>query len=172
MNCAGRLAFNEIQEKEVVMIPEDVKQMIDAEIAPLKRKLHELQIAIDTLRSTSTSGTKFQASPKKTENKIKILIIRDENMELFTGVKIEACTALIDRKGTLNIIGEIASANAQPISDYVEIQVLVFDSDGDLVNRQFTNWSELGLRQSFEFEIEPETLAGSTPTKVKVYPAK
>lgn len=177
------------------MNSEEVKKIIDEEIAPLSRKIDKLQIAIDELRNTSHSIKELQEIIEDIKNKlndlsaeyavedeeadeekgaaikIKITTLRDENMEQLAGVKVEACTAFLDSKGALHILGEIVSSNKKPIRDYRELQVVVFDSNGDISNRELTIWNNFGLRQSFDFKIEAEELAGSTPAKVKVYPA-
>lgn len=100
--------------------------------------------------------------------KTKLPVHRDPEMEKIAGITFEACAAYFDGE-SVKIVGEVTTLNSRPLSDYREVQVSVFDEDGDILGRGYTNWSEFQLRQSFEIEIED--LPGD-PARVKAYPSK
>lgn len=102
--------------------------------------------------------------------RIKIPIERDEQMEEINEVKLTSCTAYYDESGLIKVLGELASTTGDPIEDYREVQVVVYDADGDILGREYTNWSEFGLRQSFEIKVKNEDTS-LQPDRVKVFPA-
>jgi hypothetical protein len=101
-------------------------------------------------------------------SKKKIPVERDEVMEEAFGIKLEACTACCDEQ-SLVVIGEARSARSTTIDGYREIQLVVYDSDNDLLAREFENWAEFGIRQSFKVEMDVQGLP-ATPSRVKVFP--
>ncbi|MFH0870406.1 MAG: hypothetical protein V1866_05110, partial [archaeon] len=104
-----------------------------------------------------------------TKSKGKILVERDWAIEEMTDLAIEKCTAYYD-EGIIRILGEVISRNRKPIQDYKELQVIVYDSGGDILARGYTNWALFGIRQSFEIELENRNVF-SEPAKVKVFPS-
>mgnify|MGYP000922484942 CR=1 FL=1 len=91
----------------------------------------------------------------------------DSSMEEYSEISIETCTGYVYDDGTVKILGEAVTTDEIPIDEYKTIQVILYDADGDIIDRHYTNWSEFGLRQSFKFEFGKfdETVA-----KIKVYP--
>lgn len=98
----------------------------------------------------------------------KLPVQRDTDMEKLTNLIFEACAAYYDGD-EVRVIGEVVSSNLRPIQDYRDVQVSVYDKDGDILGRDYINWSEFGIRQSFEIKVEK--LPG-VPDKVKVFPSK
>lgn len=86
--------------------------------------------------------------------KKKLKIVRDEKMEDQSRITIESCSAFIDEDNNVSIIGELLTKNGKKIDDYKELQMIVFDKDGDIIEREYTNWSEFGTRRSFKEEID------------------
>jgi len=102
--------------------------------------------------------------------KKKILIERNEQMEKITGVKVDGCSAYYDNEKNISVFGELSAISQSYIDEYKEIQFVVYDSNGDIIARHYTNWSEFGLMQSFEF-IEDLSDFEDEPVKIKVYPS-
>jgi len=100
----------------------------------------------------------------------KILVERDSKMEEIIALEIESCTAYYDDEGFIKILGEVISRSRKHIQDYKEVQVIVYDSEGDVLARGYTNWAIFGIRQSFEIELENEN-PSTEPAKVKVFPS-
>lgn len=98
----------------------------------------------------------------------KIPCERDTAMEQHHKVCVETCTGYLYDDGRVKIMGELTASNNTPIDEYREVQVILYDEDGDIVGRDYTNWTDFGLRQSFEFEFGDieEAIA-----KIKAYPA-
>jgi hypothetical protein len=97
----------------------------------------------------------------------KLPIERDERCEAHAGLVLESCSAFLTGEGALHVYGELTTQ--RPLAEYRTLQLVVFDADGDIIHRGFTNWSAFGVRQSFEFSVETHDLP-SRPAKVKVYP--
>jgi len=93
----------------------------------------------------------------------------DKDMESLAGMSFEACAAYYDGDEEVRVIGEAVSANSKPIQDYHEIKVVVYDAEGDILGRDYTNWTSFQLRQSFEIEVM--NLPG-VPTRVRVFPSR
>lgn len=69
----------------------------------------------------------------------------------------------------MRVVGEIVASNAKPLDDYREVQVAVYDEEGNILGREFENWGEFGIRQTFE--VEMEDLPG-VPFRVKAFTSK
>lgn len=102
--------------------------------------------------------------------KKKIKIEQNEQMEKHTGIKIDACSAYYDSENTISIFGELSAINQSYIDEYKEIQFVAYDSNGEIIARNYTNWAEFGLMQSFEL-IEDLSDFETEPVKIKVYPS-
>lgn len=61
----------------------------------------------------------------------RIPIERDQKMEDLTELEVESCSAYYDDNGYIRILGEIISTSREPIWDYKEVQVVVYDTEGD-----------------------------------------
>ena len=48
----------------------------------------------------------------------------------------------------MRVLGEVVSASAKPIQDYRAIQVVVYDENGDMLGREYTNWDSFQMRQT------------------------
>lgn len=102
--------------------------------------------------------------------RVKLEVVRNLDVENDCGLCIESCSAYYtSEEQSIKIIGEITAK--KKISDYVEVQVVVYDMDGELMAREYCNWRSFGLLQSFDLESD---LSGfeQTPKKVKIYPSK
>ena len=100
----------------------------------------------------------------------RITVDRDQAMETMTGVGLEGGSAYYTDDGSINVLGELVAMENTPISSYIEVHVVVYSADGDILGRNYTNWSKFGLRQSFKLEIENED-SSLNPTRVKIYPS-
>jgi len=100
----------------------------------------------------------------------KLAVERDQRMETATGLTLESCTAFVNGDGELRVYGELVCARSGALEDYREIQLVVFDADGDIVHREYSNWVKFGVRQSFQFEVDGSSLP-EPPSRVKVYPS-
>ena len=98
----------------------------------------------------------------------KLPVHRDQDMEKITGLSFDACAAYYDGV-EVRVVGEVVTRDSRPIADYREVQVVIYDEEGDILGRNYTNWTEFQIRQSFEVEIED--LPG-VPYRVKVFPSK
>lgn len=98
----------------------------------------------------------------------KIPCERDTAVEQHVKVCVETCTAYLYDDGRVKIIGELIASEGRSINSYREVQIILYDDEGDIVGRNYTNWMEFGLRQSFEFEFDE--LEGNV-AKIKTYPA-
>lgn len=99
----------------------------------------------------------------------KIPVQIDKDMERLSGIKLEACAAYFDGDAAVRILGEVVTVSGKPIKDYREVQAVVYDADGDILGRDYTNWGSFQLRQSFELIIDD---LPSTPARVRVFPSQ
>jgi len=102
--------------------------------------------------------------------KKKVNIERNDKMESITGVSVDACSAYYDNEKVLYVFGELSSMNKEHITEYKEIQMVGYDSDGDIIAREYTNWTEFGLIQSFEFNVDLSDF-DEEPVEIKIYPS-
>ena len=86
------------------------------------------------------------------------------------GLSIAAASATVQDATTVLILFELVSTDGHRISDYRELQALVYDAAGRVWGRAYTNWSEFGRRQSDEIEVQNER-AREAPARVKLFPA-
>lgn len=98
----------------------------------------------------------------------KILCERDMAMEEHSHIQLEACTAYVYEDRKVKVMGEAVAQDNSVKDEYKTIQVILYDADGDIVDRAYTNWMEFGLRQSFELKFSN---LDEVITKVKVYPS-
>jgi hypothetical protein len=98
----------------------------------------------------------------------KLPIDRDTAMENLTELTLEACAAYYDGD-VVRVVGEAVSTNGRTIPEYREIQVSVYDQDGDILGRSYTNWIAFQVRQSFEISV---TELPGIPARVRVFPSK
>ncbi|RLJ19148.1 ATP-dependent DNA helicase PcrA [bacterium endosymbiont of Escarpia laminata] len=101
--------------------------------------------------------------------KKKLQIERNKQMENHSGIKIESCSAYYDTKKNVCVFGELIAENKSPVNEYKEVQLVVYDSDGELMAREYTNWTEFGLMQSFDFNVDLSDFE-MEPSRIKVYP--
>ena len=102
--------------------------------------------------------------PKK-----KLEIVRDLQMEALTKIRVESCVAYLDDDHQVCIVGEVSAFSVD--DNYAEVQVVVYDSDGDIMSRDYSNWGAFGLRQYFDLQIDVSEFEAN-PVKVKVFPSK
>lgn len=102
--------------------------------------------------------------------RIKLSIERDEEMERLSKLRLDACTAYLIDSSSITVMGELVSTAPTPQETYKEIQIIVFDKDGDIASREYTNWTSFGLRQSFQIDIELIEFHSENYT-VKAYPS-
>lgn len=111
---------------------------------------------------------KVEGNNEMPKNKLEIMRIL--SVESVCGLSIESCTAYYDEGDkSVAVMGEVMAK--QNMSNYAEVQVVIFDSDGDILARDYQNWSNFGLLQSFNLNFDLSEFDQS-PQKVKVYPSK
>ena len=106
---------------------------------------------------------------RKNEMAHKLPILVDKKMEALSGISFEACAAYFDEVEGVRVLGEVVTASGEPIKDYREIQVVVYDENGDILGREYTNWTSFQLRQSFEIQVLE---LHAVPARVRVFPSR
>ena len=143
------------------------------------QRMSEINLAYETLKNPEkrvqydkrSTSIERSARTKQSRNKVedeKIDIERDEDSEELYDIEIVSCTAYC-KSGDIKVYGELASMTMRPIRKYREIHVVVYDVYGDILARRYTNWSEFGLRQSFDLNLENQN-PSRAPVRVKVFP--
>lgn len=102
--------------------------------------------------------------------KSKVMVQRNVDMEKFCDVSIEKCTAYIDGDKNLSVVGVMNATGQSPITDYREVHLLAIDDKGDLMAKEYTNWSEFGFMQSFDFDLDLSEFEDAI-SEIRVYPA-
>ena len=102
--------------------------------------------------------------------KTKLVVSRDSEIEALTKVRVESGSAYynVDDNEVI-VLGELSALSVD--KGYVEVHVIIYDSDGDIMARDYANWVEFGLRQSFELTLDVSEFS-EKPEKVKIFPSK
>lgn len=115
-------------------------------------------------------STTIEPEVKAEVVKNKLLIEQNPPMEVFTGVNIDNCSAYYDEDRIIYVFGEAITSNQKPLNEYIEIHLTILDTDGEFIGREYTNWTEFGLMQSFQFKVDVSDFK-TIPTKIKIYPS-
>ena len=119
----------------------------------------------------SVPPTKVKHYPERGNEmaKTKLEVMRNLAVEDSCGLVIESCAAYYDNDNeSVTVVGELTAK--QKHSSYVTVQAVIYDTDGDILARKYTNWSSFGLMQSFDIDFDLSDY-DQKPKKVKVYPS-
>jgi hypothetical protein len=101
----------------------------------------------------------------------KLTVEKDQEAEDLSGLVLKAASAFFDAgEKKLTALGEVQTMDGESIDSYREVQLIVYDADGDIIGRNYTNWSDFGIRQSFSLVLDEDDLFGE-PARVKLYPS-
>ena len=73
----------------------------------------------------------------------------DEQMTATCGLKFIGCSAFFDGGGEVRVLGELVSANGKKINTFIDIQVIIYDSQRNLIGQDEACLGDFFFRQSF-----------------------